>query len=494
MTITHATVQSSQRVLVLGAGRVSAPAVEYLAQRRELVVVGATAEEVARLGQRVKGVRGVVLDMRTEGAAVRKLVEKADVVLSLLPAPMHPLVARDCLSLGKHLVTTSYISDELKQMHKAATSQGLVFLNEAGLDPGMDHASAMKIIDTAKAAGGTVVSFRSICGGLPSPEAAAKTPFLYKFSWSPRAVLSAAENPSTYREDGQVVQVEGPALLRHAQPCPSGAFPTLRLEVLPNRDALVYQDLYGIPEAETCFRGTLRYAGWSDLMYGCKVLGLLDHAALPSGCASWQDYLTHRIRQGGGEGGEDVEAAAVQTMVDAGVPDPAQVLAALAWLGVWHKQGTGGGGSTPLSSATGGGSVIDAFSALLEDRLRFGPGEVDMVAMRHDIVVQPQGKEEQEGELHHHTSSILVFGTEQDSAMSLTVGKTAAVATDLVLGGALKKAKIAGVLAPTIPEIYLPLLDTLAKEGLAFEEQCTTLVKKGGAGKGQGEGEFIGMD
>jgi saccharopine dehydrogenase-like NADP-dependent oxidoreductase len=142
---------------------------------------------------------------------------------------MHPLVATQCLSLGKNLVTTSYVSEEMKKMHTSATAQGLCFLNEVGLDPGLDHASAMRIIDGVKAQGGQVVSFRSVCGGLPAPEVAGQTPFLYKFSWSPRAVFSAMENASTYREGGRVVQVEGSELLRHAQrPFPEEMFSTMR--------------------------------------------------------------------------------------------------------------------------------------------------------------------------------------------------------------------------------------------------------------------------
>lgn len=476
----QATVRSPRRVLVLGAGRVSGPAIDSLSQRHEVVVVGANTEEITRLGKRPKSSsnssgshREVVLDVRNENAALRKLMDKSDVVLSLLPAHMHPAIARDCLSLSKSLVTTSYISEDLRKMHQGASTQGLVFLNEVGLDPGMDHASAMRIIDQAKADGGKILAFRSVCGGLPSPDAAGKTPFLYKFSWSPRGVLTAAENTATFLEGGMVVRVEGEDLLRHAHPFPPQAFPTMRLEELPNRNALIYQEMYGIQEAETCFRGTLRYEGWSEIMYGCKVLGLLSHERVPAGCGSWREYMAHvlmggEVKEGRNEEGV-LEGEAWRRLRAAGVQDPARVMGALEWLGL----GMGGGVSLPLPGSL---SVIDAFSALLEEKLKYAPGEVDMVAMRHDITVAHGGKGGEEERHHYHTSTLLVYGNERDSAMAMTVGKTAAVATDLVLQGELQKKKVLGVLAPILPEIYLPILDRLAEEGLVFDDKCRVIV------------------
>jgi alpha-aminoadipic semialdehyde synthase len=478
----QATVDSPRRVLVLGAGRVSGPAVDYLGRRHQVTVVGTSPEELARLQARKGDPRpdggsgggmhqGLVLDVVGETEGVRKLVAGTDVVLSLLPASMHVDVARACLACRKPLVTTSYVSEALKDLDAAAAAQGLVFLNEVGLDPGMDHASAMRIIDRVKAEGGRVSSFRSVCGGLPAPGVAANTPFLYKYSWSPRGVLTAAENPALYREGGREVKVPGEALLRHAVPCPPDAFPTLRLEVLPNRDSLKYQALYGIEDAETCFRGTLRYEGWGDLMAGCQALGLTARSPVPSTCTSMATYLREMWGEGNGDGWE---SGAGRRLAAAGVKNPGRVLRALAWL-----EGYGGDWADQTS-------VIDAFSTLLEERLQYGPSEVDMVAMRHDVVVSgggrkpgtAEGKEEVGGEKHlyHHTSNLLIFGDEKDSAMSVTVGKTAGVATELVLAGTLQRDNVVGVRVPTIPAIYTPLLDGLAKEGIVFEEDCQAVA------------------
>jgi alpha-aminoadipic semialdehyde synthase len=175
---------------------------------------------------------------------------------SLLPAPLHPKVARSCIKLKKHMVTTSYISKELEDMNPAAQEAGIVILNESGLDPGLDHLSAKKLIDEVHEAGEAVESFISWCGGLPAPEHA-DNPFGYKFSWRPQGVLSAAQNPATYLLNGQYVNVRGENLLKSARPIK--IHNALSFEGLPNRNSLVYAIPYGLDGVKTMFRGTLRY-------------------------------------------------------------------------------------------------------------------------------------------------------------------------------------------------------------------------------------------
>lgn len=215
------------KVLVLGAGRVAGPAIEYLGRdsSRQLTIVGAAEKDTCAAAARAKWAKALVMDVTAEAAGVRKLVGEADLVMSLLPAGLHAAVARECVEAGVPLVTSSYVSDQMRALHEQARAKGVVLLNEAGLDPGMDHLSAMRIIDDAKARGGSVTSFRSVCGGLPAPEAA-NNPWLYKFSWQPRAVLSAAQQKATYKMGGVVVAVEGEHLLQSARPV--DAWATLR--------------------------------------------------------------------------------------------------------------------------------------------------------------------------------------------------------------------------------------------------------------------------
>ena len=193
------------------------------------------------------------------------MLAEADAVLSLLPAPLHAAVAEQCIAARTPLVTASYVAPELAALHERAREAGVPLLCEMGLDPGLDHMSAAAMIAQVHSEGGEVVSFRSVCGGLPAPESAfSGNPFGYKFSWSPAGVLAAMHNAAQWREGGEVVRVAGTELLRAAQPLSGGLLGrALSLEVLPNRDALPYAALYGIDgQAATFFRGTLRYQGW----------------------------------------------------------------------------------------------------------------------------------------------------------------------------------------------------------------------------------------
>ena len=202
---------------------------------------------------------------------------------------MHVPIARCCIEHGKPLVTASYVSEEMKSLHEDAVQANVPILCEMGLDPGMDHMSAMKVIDEIHRDGGSVLHFSSLCGGLPAPEAA-NNPLRYKFSWSPKGVLSAAKNSAQYLNDGKVVQVPGDKLLLSAKPV--DGFPTLSLEQLPNRISS-HGELYGIhDEAKTVYRGTLRYAGWSNIMHEMSMAGLFDTANIPDSINTWSDLAS----------------------------------------------------------------------------------------------------------------------------------------------------------------------------------------------------------
>ena len=425
-------IPTRRKVLCLGAGLVVSPLLEYLSRDpgTEIVVVSAVSGEAQGLADKLSrpNIFGQTLDAVKDAAKIDQLCGTVDCVVSLLPATMHVGVAESCIKHGVPLVTASYISPEMKALNEAAKEKGIPILCEMGLDPGMDHMSAMKIIDQVKSQQRRIVSFSSVCGGLPAPEAA-DNPLGYKFSWSPRGVLLAAQNAARYRKDGKVIQVSGDEMLSTAERV--NFLPAFALEQLPNRDSLPYADIYGIPEAHSIFRGTLRYAGWSQIMYECKKLGLLDsiEKKLPG---TWDK---------------------VMQQLDTSVNLSSATAHCLNWLGL---------NSTEAVAARG--STMDSFCELLERKLSYKPGERDMALMHHEFTVESQNKE-----LKTMTSTFVGYGEPNgDTIMAKTVGVTAAIGVELILEKAIEQT---GVLAPTTPDIYNPGLAKLEAEGIIFVEK-----------------------
>eukprot|EP00478_Filoreta_tenera_P000717 GABV01000722.1.p1 GENE.GABV01000722.1~~GABV01000722.1.p1 ORF type:complete len:318 (-),score=95.75 GABV01000722.1:120-1073(-) len=294
---------------------------------------------------------------------------------------MHPRVAELCIKHKTHMVTASYVSPEMRELHSSAREAGVSIVNEVGLDPGIDHMSAKEMIDAAHAEGGTVTGFRSICGGLPAPEAA-DNPLGYKFSWSPLGVLRAAQNPARYLKDGKEVRVASEDFLRSAVPLRLEAQRALALEELPNRDSVPYLGHYGITEAQGVFRGTLRYQGWADVMLGFREMGLFDSTVHPdlkdvSGSMSWREFWKSTPLGKSKLPDEDGEIIEMyRPAVDA-----------LTWLGALSRD-------EPVQiSHVQDPSVISAFCSLLEKKLAYQHGERDMVLMHHDLDVEfPNGR------------------------------------------------------------------------------------------------------
>ncbi len=263
------------RILVLGAGLVARPLVQYLLDQPDFqVTVASRTVEKARalIGDRPNG-EALAFDIEREPERLDALVAAADLAVSMLPYIHHLEVARACLRHRRHLVTTSYVKDEMRALDGARRRPASFSLTKSAWDPGIDHMSAMRVIDRVHGGGGQVVAFRSYCGGLPAPEANTN-PFGYKFSWSPRGVLLAGRNDARYLEDGQVVEVPNRRLFATRHPVPVEGVGVL--EAYPNRDSLPYIQLYGIPEARTMYRGTLRYPGWCETWQKFVELGLLD--------------------------------------------------------------------------------------------------------------------------------------------------------------------------------------------------------------------------
>ncbi|KAF0695832.1 Aste57867_13352 [Aphanomyces stellatus] len=447
-----------KNIVCLGAGLVSSPLVEYLTRdpNHRLTIVSGLPGEANTMAQKFtkknRSVVPVTVDVGKDQSSVASLVAGADCVVSLLPAPMHVNIAKTCLDSKTPLVTASYISPEMQALNSRAQAQGIPILCELGLDPGMDHMSAMKIIDEVQANNGRVVTFSSVCGGLPAPEAA-DNPIAYKFSWSPRGVLMAALNSAQYRKDGHVVQVKGEDLLSSAERV--NFLPAFALEQIPNRDSLPYATIYNIPDAESIYRGTLRYAGNCAIMHQCRVLGLLNTTpeTLP---ATWPELIS-KLKKGNKTLRPDAEAFFAWL----GLDDPSLFVGASSSIDASMSDAS----SLVDPSAT---CTIDAFCSLLIKKLSYGPGERDMAIMHHEFGVQYPDRKEL------ITSTYVGYGDEESTVMAKTVGMSAAIGVELILRGDVQST---GVLTPTTPDIYTPGLARLEAEGIRFIEKTRVVSK-----------------
>ncbi len=432
-------------ILVFGAGLVVQPLVDYLLDLGWGVTVASrTLSKAEALTGGRPHTRALQCDVSTD--PIDALVAEHDLAVSLLPAPMHPVVAKACIAHGKPMVTTSYISPEMRALDGAAKEAGVVLLNELGLDPGIDHMSAMEIIHDANQKGGKVVGFQSYCGGLPAPDSD-DNPFGYKFSWSPRGVLTAARNDARYLDGGEVVDVPGPTLFTHYKPIEVGAAGTF--EGYPNRDSVAYQDIYGLHDATKVLRGTLRNVGHCDSWKKIVDFGMLDLEERDDldGLTRAQFTATFLDEIQG-----DVKAATAAQM---GVDVDSPVIQKLDWLGMFDEE--------TLPTTTG--SALDVLAAQMWDRMQYGAGQRDMIVLQHTFdVAYPDHTE-------RVVSQLVDFGIPNGaSAMSRTVALPAAIGVRMILQGEISEP---GVCSPVTPEMYKPILTELGELGVKFEETVT---------------------
>jgi saccharopine dehydrogenase (NADP+, L-glutamate forming)/spermidine synthase len=438
----------SRNVLILGAGLVARPIVRHVLDRTACRLIVASLEHDHARSLVGDHPRGTAREVDVADVdALDPLIAEADVVVSLVPYGFHPKVARIALRHRVPLVTTSYVSDAMRALDAEARDAGVLLLNECGLDPGLDHMSAMRVLDRVRAAGGHVARFSSCCGSIPAPEAA-DNPWRYKFACSPRGALLAARQPARFLVDGELREVDGPDLALHAVPYPVpgvGEF-----EMYPNRDALKYVDLYGFPRIRTMIRGTIRWPGWARTMRGLARAGLLstETAEWPEGttCARFVESIV-----GPGDGTLRERVAARM-----GLPAGDEVLDRLEWAGLF--------GDAPIAHRME--SALDVLAERFEARMSYARGERDLVVQRHEFDVVPAGATEPAERI---VSRLVVLGDsgDGDSATARTVSLPAAVAAERILEGAID---LVGVHIPTRAELYDPILDALACEGIAFEE------------------------
>jgi saccharopine dehydrogenase-like NADP-dependent oxidoreductase len=439
-----------KKVLILGAGLVARPLVDYLLEQPDLHVTVADVE-AGRAEKLVAGrPRGAaqVLDI-ADKAALAQAIGRVDLVVSMVPYTFHPVIAELAIEQGKSMVTASYVSPAMRALDARAQERGVVILNEVGLDPGIDHMEAMRVIHEVHDAGGKLLGFTSWCGGFPAPEANTN-PFGYKFSWSPRGVLLASKNSAKFLKDGRIVTIPAADLFARPEII---AIPGLgEFEGYPNRDSVAYREAYGIPEAQTVFRGTLRYPGWCETLKKMVELGLLEDTPKDRTGGTFDGLM----RELAGEApGTDAPAAVAAKL---GLAPGSAVMSRLAWLGLFE--------STPLPVPRG--SALDNLTALMVEKLAYAEGERDMVVLQHEFLARTES-----GRTERIVSTLIDYGIPGgDSSMSRTVGLPAAIGARLILEG---RIALPGVQSPLRPEIYGPILDELEKLGVRFDEKRQAL-------------------
>ncbi|KZV49028.1 Lysine-ketoglutarate reductase/saccharopine dehydrogenase bifunctional enzyme [Dorcoceras hygrometricum] len=478
-------------ILILGAGRVCRPAAEFLTSIGsssskkwlkscvnddfqentcvKVIVASLFLKDAQEIAEGIPNATAVQLDALNH-ESLCNYISLVDVVISLLPPSFHCKIASACLQLRKHLVTASYVDDSMSKLDEKAKSSGVTFLCEMGLDPGIDHMMAMKMINQAHVRGGKIKSFTSYCGGLPSPDAA-NNPIGYKFSWSPAGAIRAGRNPATYKHHGEIKQVDGDSLYDSASKLRIPDFPAFALECLPNRNSLVYGDLYGIGnEASSIFRGTLRYEGsFGEIMGTLARIGIFSTEASPIfenkirptyrnfilELLNIHNNILNETEIGEKEIEERIMALGLCKERDTALKTAKTIL----FLGFLERA------DIPIFCKC----AFDVTCLRMEERLVYSGTEKDMVLLHHEIEVDfPNGRPSEK-----HRATLLEFGRSDKeeksyTAMALTVGIPVAIGALLILG---KKIKSTGVLRPIDPEIYLPALDILEAYGFKLVEK-----------------------
>ncbi|GAO47160.1 Saccharopine dehydrogenase [Saitoella complicata NRRL Y-17804] len=445
---------AEKNILLLGSGFVAKPTLDYLLRRLENKVTvacrtKATAEAFIAGAERSTAIS---LDV-SDDAALDAAVAKHDVVISLIPYTHHAQVINSAIRNKKHVVTTSYVSPAMMELDEEAKKAGITVMNEIGLDPGIDHLYAVKTIDEVHEEGGKILSFLSYCGGLPAPENS-NNPLGYKFSWSSRGVLLALRNAAKFWKDGKVVEIEGPELMKAAQPY--FIYPGYAFVAYPNRDSTPYKERYNIPECQTIIRGTLRYQGFPEFIKVLVDVGFLSDESVDimakGSSATWKE-ATATVLGVSSTKEEDLIAAIRSKTQFKNAEEEARIIAGFRWLGLFSDDVI-----TPRENP------LDTLCATLEPKCQYGPEERDFVMLQHRFEI-----EHADGRLETRTSTLCDYGVPGGyTSMAKLVGVPCGVATQQVLDGIIKTP---GVLAPMSKELNQPLIDELLKEGIFCKEE-----------------------
>jgi len=435
-----------KKILLFGAGKSATVLIHYLLKNAvkegwQLVVVDADLSLAeSKIGDSPSG-KAISFDILNEEKR-RMEIEKADIVISLLPPTLHFLVAKDCLSFRKNLLTASYVDEQIKSLEKEIEKSGLLFLCEAGLDPGIDHMSAKKMLDEIFESGGKVYSFLSHCGGLVAPESD-DNPWHYKISWNPRNVVMAGKNGATYKENNSITKLDYKEIFGAERLVTIPGYEMMAW--YPNRDSIPYATLYELENCKTFIRTTLRHPdfikGWRTIIE----LGLTNEEK----CIETEGKTVAEFFN------EIFEKTPYKTTAQFETVNKGNdIIEQLNFLGLKDDK-------TRINK--GLCSAADVLQFLLESRLALLPQDKDLVVMMHELEFT---KDERR---FKRTATMLVTGeNNRETAMAKTVGLPLGICTKLILNGTLKTT---GLQVPVLKEIYEPVLIELENNGICFIEK-----------------------
>ena len=438
-----------RNILIFGAGRSSKILISYLQSHAakynwKIKVVDISLEEV----DQQNGVSYSILNVHNE-AERDAAVKTADLVISMLPARFHPLVTHSCVKFSKNLLTASYETPELKAFEKELNQKGLFFLNECGLDPGLDHMSAMKLIDQIKNAGHEMLCFESFTGGLVAPESD-NNPWNYKFSWNPRNVVLAGQGgPAKFIQNGKIKYIPYHRLFRRTELIEIGEFGMF--EGYANRDSLKYLDKYSLQGIPTIFRGTLRRPGFSRAWNVFVQLGATDDSYYLEDTENmtYREFINSFLPY------HPTDSVELKLFHYLNIPQDSEIIYKLKWLGIFSNEPIGLKRATPAQ----------VLEKILKEKWQLKPDDKDMIVMWHKFEYLDSKTQQKKVK----TSSLVVTGEHRSrTAMALTVGLPLAVAAKLVLTGQLN---LKGMFIPNISQIYEPILAELENYGINFKEK-----------------------
>ncbi len=442
-----------KNILVIGAGRTSSSLINYLLDKsKELDWIITVADQSLEMAEekvanhpRAKAIMFDVLD--DEQRAVQ--ISKADIVVSLLPETFHINLVKDCIKFRVHLVTASYISQQMALFDNEVKDAGLIFLNEMGLDPGIDHMDTMRLISKVKDNGGNLISLKSYGGGLIAPECD-DNPWGYKITWNPMNVVTAGMASARYVKDEKLKIVPYNRVFRetHLVEVPGlGKF-----ESYPNRDSIKYRRIYDIPHIPNVFRGSLRKIGFCKAWNALIQIGLTDNRYIvpDSDKFNYNDWISFYFDKKNGK-------STKQALIDfLGEQEESDIIKKIEWLGLLSEE------KIQLSDVSPAEILLD----LLKRKWKFGENDKDMVILQTELEYEIGNK------IEKLVSSLVLYGKPKfNTAMSASVGLPLGIGTKLILNNSIKEK---GVIIPIYPDIYEPAMIELAQLGIKPLEVITS--------------------